>query len=186
MPATSRCTDVEPRSTAAPTLLSGTDATGYQAGGGGGFRVLRRVAGLAALVAAGLAVVADLRVGVFRVVAFRVLAFVVAVPEGFRGVAALGLAEGVTVGVADGVAALEAAAVAAVEAFALPVPAALPLVARAAFGLVVLARRRTVVPETSGRAWRSFTPLTSAASSRTSAVTSASRTVRFSRFLLVA
>jgi hypothetical protein len=135
---------------------------------------------LAALVADGLAAdEAARRVVVFRAVDFRGVAFGLAVPEAFGVAAALGAADGA----ADGVEASDAAAVAA---FALPAGALLSPPARVDFGLAVLVRRRTPVAEPAGFAWRSFTPVTRAASSRTSAVTSARRTVRFSRFLLVA
>jgi len=46
--------------------------------------------------------------------------------------------------------------------------------------------RRTRAADAAGRPWSSFNPLTNAPSSRTSAVTSARRTVRLSRFLSVA
>jgi hypothetical protein len=131
---------------------------------GFGFAV-RVVFGLAAAVALGLA--AEAAFGFAAVVAL-----------GLAAVVALGLAADLAEVVAFGAAAAAAAGRTLAAAIDGPVD----------FRGDALLRRRVPVArdDAAGRAWRFFSPSTRAPSSRTSAVTSASRTVRFSRFLSVA
>jgi hypothetical protein len=148
----------------------------------------RRVDGLAARVgAAGLAAgFAELVLGfVLRAVfGLAAVAFgLAALVFGLAAVVAFGLAAVVAFGVAAAAAAGRVAAAAAAGRVAAAVfEDALDFAAAALLRRRVRADREAAA----GRAWRFLSPCTSAPSSRTSAVTSASRTVRLSRFLSVA
>jgi hypothetical protein len=147
--------------------------------------VLRAVFGLAAAVAFGLA--AAVAFGLAAAVAFGLVA---AVAFGLAAVLAFGLlaeALGLAADAAFGVAAATAAGrVAAAAAVGRAAAAVLEDARRFAAGALLRRRVPAARGAATGRAWRFLSPCTRAPSSRTSAVTSASRTVRFSRFLSVA